>query len=59
MTIFLSVSESGSESGSKKSEVGFGHEKLDVYRAAIEYVGWVYRFCESLKGHRNKTRTTR
>ncbi len=20
----------------------FGHEKLDVYRAAIEYVAWVY-----------------
>ncbi len=33
--------------------MGFGHEKLDVYRAAIEYVGWAYRFCESLKGHRN------
>jgi len=31
----------------------FGHEKLDVYRAAIEYVGWAYGFCESLKGHRN------
>ncbi len=24
-----------------------------MYRAAIEYVGWAYRFCESLKGHRN------
>ena len=33
--------------------MGFGHEKLDVYRAAIEYVGWVYRYCEALKGHRN------
>ena len=33
--------------------MGFGHEKLDVCRAAIEYVGWVYRFCESLKGRRN------
>ena len=33
--------------------MGFGHERLDVYRAAIEYVGWAYRFCESLKGHRN------
>ncbi|MBM4149920.1 MAG: four helix bundle protein [Lentisphaerae bacterium] len=33
--------------------MGFGHEKLDVYRAAIEYVGWAYRFCEGLKGHRN------
>jgi four helix bundle protein len=31
----------------------FGHEKLDVYRTAIEYVGWAYRFCEGLKGHRN------
>ena len=30
----------------------FGHEKLDVYRAAIEYVGWAYRYCETLKGHR-------
>ena len=33
--------------------MGFGHEKLDVYRAAIEYVGGAYRYCESLKGHRN------
>ena len=33
--------------------MGFGHEKLDVYRAAIEYAGRAYRFCESLKGHRN------
>jgi len=33
--------------------MGFGHEKLDVYRTAIEYVGWAYRFCESLKGHGN------
>ena len=33
--------------------MGFGHEKLDVYRAAIEYVGWAYRYCENLKGHRN------
>jgi hypothetical protein len=24
-----------------------------VYGAAIEYVGWAYRFSESLKGHRN------
>lgn len=31
----------------------FGHEKLDVYRAAIDYVGWAYRYCESLAGHRN------
>ena len=33
--------------------MGFGHEKLDVYRASIEYVGWAYRYCEGLKGHRN------
>ncbi len=33
--------------------MGFGHEKLDVYRTAIEYVGWAYRFCQGLKGHRN------
>jgi four helix bundle protein len=31
----------------------FGHEQLDVYRAAIEYVGWAYRLCNGLKGHRN------
>ncbi len=24
--------------------MGFGHEKLDVYRAAIEYVGWGYTY---------------
>ena len=33
--------------------MSFGHEKLDVYRAAIEYVGWAYRLCERLKVHRN------
>ena len=33
--------------------MAFGHEKLDVYRAAIEYVGWAYRYCEALAGHRN------
>ena len=33
--------------------MGFGHEKLDVYRLAIEYVGWVFHFCEDLKGNRN------
>jgi len=33
--------------------MSFGHERLDVYRAAIAYVGWAYRFCEGLKGHRN------
>jgi four helix bundle protein len=33
--------------------MSFGHEKLDVYRAAIQYVGWAYRFCGGLKGHGN------
>lgn len=33
--------------------MSFGHERLDVYRAAIEYVGWAYGYCEALKGHRN------
>ena len=33
--------------------MAFGHEQLDVYRAAIEYVGWAYRLCNGLKGHRN------
>jgi hypothetical protein len=31
----------------------FGHEQLDVYRAAVEYVGWAFRLCEQLKAHRN------
>ena len=31
----------------------FGHEKLDVYRLSLEYVGWAYGFTENLKGHRN------
>jgi len=33
--------------------MSFGHERLDVYRAAIEYVGWAYRLCGGIKGHRN------
>jgi len=33
--------------------MAFGHEKLDVYRAAIADVGWAYRYCEKLQGHRN------
>ena len=31
-------------------EMSFGHEQLDVYRLALEYVGWVHRLCQSLKG---------
>ncbi len=34
------VSVSLSESESRECETGYGHEKLGVYRAAIEYVGW-------------------
>jgi hypothetical protein len=37
----------------KKTGMAFGHERLDAYRAAIAYVGWAYRFCEALTGHRN------
>jgi four helix bundle protein len=33
--------------------VSFGHEQLDVYRVAIDYVGWAYRFSERLTGHSN------
>ena len=33
--------------------MSFGHEKLDVYRASIEYVGWAYGFCERMRGHPN------
>ena len=33
--------------------MSFGHEKLDVYRLAIECVGWAYRLCENLTGHKN------
>ncbi len=48
-----SGSGSLSESGSKGRGMGFGHEKLDVCRAAIESFIWAYRCCESLKGNRN------
>jgi four helix bundle protein len=33
--------------------MSFGHERLDVYQAAIEYVGWAYHLCERLKGQRS------
>jgi len=33
--------------------MGFGHERLDVYKTSIAYVGWAYRYCEELTGHRN------
>ena len=32
--------------------MAFAYEKLDVYRAAIADVGWAYRSCEKLRGHR-------
>ena len=30
--------------------MALGHEKLDVYRLAIDYVAWVFKRAESLKG---------
>lgn len=33
--------------------MSFGHEKLDVYRAAIKYVGWAHDLCTRLEGHRH------
>ena len=33
--------------------MAFDHEKLDKYRAATASIGWAYRYCEKLKGHRN------
>jgi four helix bundle protein len=30
--------------------MGIGHEKLDVYNLAIDYVAWVYLKAKSLKG---------
>jgi four helix bundle protein len=33
--------------------VSFGHERLDVYRAALQDVGWAYHVCQRLTGHRN------
>jgi len=33
--------------------MAFEHEQLNVYRVAIEYVGWAYRLCEHLRGHGN------
>jgi hypothetical protein len=32
--------------------MAFGHGKLDVYRAAIEYVGWAYRYCSEVDSRR-------
>lgn len=30
--------------------MGFGHEKLDVYRLSIDYVAWVYEKARTLTG---------
>jgi hypothetical protein len=35
--------------GIEGQKMGLGHEKPDVYRTSIAYVGWAYRFCEMLK----------
>ena len=37
----------------KEIKMGLGHENLDVYRVSLEYVGWVYEFCETVNGHRS------
>ena len=36
--------------------MGIGHEKLDVYRLAIEYVAWVYEKAGTLTGIHLPTR---
>jgi hypothetical protein len=39
--------------GIEGQKMGLGHEKPDVYRTSIAYVGWAYCFCETLKDKRN------
>lgn len=34
----------------------FNHEKLDVYRAALEYVAYVHRLAKRLTGHHRHAR---
>ena len=36
----------------------FGHEKLDVYRAALEYVAYVYRLAECLTANHRRGEPT-
>ena len=36
--------------------MAFGHEKLDVYRAAINDVGWAHGICSGLKGDQRSTK---
>ena len=33
--------------------MSFSHEKLDVYKVALEYVQWVYQYCKKMENHRN------
>lgn len=33
--------------------MAFEHEQMDVYQAAIAYVGWAYRISAAIKGHRS------
>ncbi len=40
----------------KPNKTGFGHEKLDVYRAALKYVRWVYGIAKSLKAENRYAR---
>jgi len=35
-----------------ETNMASGHEQLDVFRTAGEYVGWAYRLCEHPRGHR-------
>jgi len=56
MHFFILLSGSGVGIGigiERQNTMVFGHEKLDVYRLSLEYVGWAYLFTENLKGHRN------
>jgi len=46
-------SQIGGGVGVERTRMAFGHEKRDVYRAAIEQVGWAYGFCQALAWHRN------
>ena len=36
--------------------MAFGHEQLDVYKVALEYVQWAFELCERLKRHHRHAR---
>ena len=40
----------GTRTRTRRVDVMFDHEKLDVYRVSIEFVSWSYRLCRQLKG---------